>query len=179
VADQRSRQTIPVCERYTEGESYYDNDISTTHYYAAPACDELPEEVRREDWVIEHGYAVGLAGHAGFSRWFFFTALAPAVAFGRAGRMSRDAAASVGVYEAAHELMFCDRHKADEHLLLIRPRGEVDRNDDGLQLKQLKRFVQSCKEHSWSSNWREPTGFITQLDPRARIQETTQRSLPL
>ncbi|MGH9215457.1 MAG: hypothetical protein ACRDZS_04305, partial [Acidimicrobiales bacterium] len=63
MADQRSRQTILACERYTEGESYYNNDISTTQYYAAPACDELPEEVRRDDWVIEHGYAVGLAGH--------------------------------------------------------------------------------------------------------------------
>lgn len=138
--------------------------------------------MRREDWVIEHGYAVGLAGHGprGFSRrWFFFPDLAPAVAFGRAGRMSRDAAAGVGVYEAAHELTFCDRHKVDEHLLLIRPYGQVDRNDDELQLTQLKRFVQSCKEHSWSSSWQQPTGFITQMDPRARVHQTTQRSLPL
>lgn len=151
MGNHESRQAVGACRRFARGESYFGNDISMTPYFAAPACDDLPPEVRRDDWVIQHGYAVGFAdrGPRGFNRWFFFTDLAPAVAFSRAARMSQDTATYAGTHQAAHELVYCDHHRTDEHLLLIRPAsssGQDHPDHDELQLEQLTRFVQICRE---------------------------------
>ncbi|MBE1580445.1 hypothetical protein ACFORH_43225 [Amycolatopsis roodepoortensis] len=143
-------------------------------YYAAPACDTLPRQVYRDDHIITRGYAVG------FGQWFFFTDLAPAIAFGRSARMSLDCH-GYGVYAAARELKYCDLHRKDEMVLLVSTAaagGLVDRHDEDLQLKMLKKFVQGAKEHPWSSHWRDPTGYISDYN-NGRPVQTRRKSLPL
>lgn len=161
-----------LCDLHEEGASAWGNKLDDTPYFAVVKCTDLPRERRREDHIIRHGAAVG------FGRWFFFTDRAPALAFGRAARMSLDCTAGYGVYAAAQEIKFCDRHRKDEFVLLVSiDGGNLDRQDD--EVEDLKRFVQGVKEHPWSSMWREPTGFVTQLDRRSRVVTTAQKSLPL
>ena len=81
-------------------------------------------------------------------------AFEPALAFGRAARMSLDCSA-YGVYEAAQEILFCDRHDEDEVVLLVTG-DRVDRKDGEVAL--LRRFVQSVEEHPTSAHWHAPTG---------------------
>ncbi|MEU2639685.1 hypothetical protein ABZ591_35035, partial [Micromonospora fulviviridis] len=89
--------------------------------------DALPRAVHRDDHVIRRGYAVG------FGQWFFFDALPPAIAFGRAARMSTDCT-GYGVYEAAQQLRFCDHHEVDEMVLLLTGTS-LDRKDEVELLK--------------------------------------------
>lgn len=128
----------------------------------------LPRALHRDDHVIHRGYAVE------FGQWMFFPAIEPALVFGRAARMSLDCS-SYGVYEAAQEVKFCDRH-GDERVLLIKSGDRLDRQDNEVEL--LKRFVQGVKEHPWSAHWHEPTGYITEYNEGNPIQ-TRRRSLPL
>jgi hypothetical protein len=72
--------------------------------------------------------------------------------------------------------MFCDIHNADERVLLVNLDAQVDRQPGELDV--LKRFVQGVKERPWSSNWEQPTGFITDHN-NGRPLKTRQRSLPL
>ncbi|GAA2636736.1 hypothetical protein GCM10010399_82250 [Dactylosporangium fulvum] len=108
-----------------------------------------------EDRIVRRGYGVGFGpnGH-----WYFFEDIAPALAFGRAARMSLECS-GYGVFQAAHELQFCLTHNADE-------------------VEHLKRFVQGVKEHPWSSNWHPPAGYITAFN-NGRPAQTKRRSLPL
>jgi hypothetical protein len=53
--------------------------------------------------------------------------MAPAVAFGRAARMSLDCH-GYGVYEAARDMMYCDHHRQDELVLLAHLDARVDRS---------------------------------------------------
>jgi hypothetical protein len=101
-------------------------------------------------------------------------ASATALAFGRAARMSLECN-GYGVYRAAHELLFCPTHNADERVLHLTG-DNVDGNDD--ELEHLKRFVQGIKEHPWSSNWHPPTGYIAAFN-NGRPTQTKKRSLPL
>ncbi|MEV5768732.1 hypothetical protein AB0L34_29775 [Micromonospora sp. NPDC052213] len=157
-----------ICERYEEGESEFGNSLDAGQYFAAVACEELPREVLRDDRSVTRGYAVG------FGQWFFFPAIEPALAFGRAARMSVDCPA-YGVYEAARELQFCHRHGVDERVLLLT--GEsVDRRPG--EVEHLKRFVQGVKENAWSAHWHPPTGYITD-HVNGRTLKTRRRSLPL
>jgi hypothetical protein len=119
--------------------------------------------------VITRGWAVG------FGQWFFFPDLAPAIAFGRAARMSRDCH-SYGVFEAAREGVWCQRDGSDETVLLIG--AGVDQHDDDLQLRMLKRFVQGVKEYAWSAHWHEPTGYLNDYN-HGRSTKTRKKSLPL
>jgi hypothetical protein len=159
-----------LCQAHEQGESAFGNSLAGTKYFAVARCDVLPRAVRREDHVIVRGYAVG------FGQWFFFDALEPAVAFGRAARMSYDCR-GYGVYEAAQELQFCDIHDKDEIVLLVNVAGgNLDRTDD--EVETLKRFVQGVKEHPWSAHWHEPTGYITDYN-NGRPAKTRRKSLPL
>lgn len=161
-----------LCDLYEKGATVRSNKLDDTPYYAVVVCAELPRARRREDHIIRRGAAVG------FGRWFFFTDRGPALAFGRAARMSLDCTGGYGVYAAAQEIKFCDRHLKDEYVLLVDlTGGNLDRQAD--EVEDLKRFVQGVKEHPWSSMWREPTGFITQLDHRSRVVTTDRKSLPL
>lgn len=158
-----------LCQGYEEGASDFGNKLDDTNYYAVIRCSELPNERAREDHVIKRGAAVG------FGRWFFFTAKEPALAFGRAARMSLDCTDGYGVYAAAHEIRFCDLHRKDEFVLLVSG-ANLDRRPD--EVEDLKRFVQGVKEHPWSSMWREPTGFITDYN-KGHPALTPRKSLPL
>lgn len=160
-----------LCQLYEQGASAFGNKLDDTNYYAVVKCSDLPRKRHREDHVIRRGAAVG------FGRWFFFTAREPALAFGRAARMSLDCTSGYGVYAAAQEIKFCERHHKDEFVLLVDIEGgHLDRQDD--EVDDLKRFVQAVKENPWSSMWCEPTGFITDYN-NGRLVKTGRKSLPL
>lgn len=158
-----------LCEQYADsGRSPFDNRLAQGRYLAAVSCEALPREVRRDGHIVQHGYTVG------FGEWMFFPAIEPAVAFGRAARMSLDCH-GWGVYEAAQERRYCDRHGQDEAVMLVLIGKELDRD---AELEQMKRFVQSVKEHPWSSHWLPPMGYLTDYNAGHPVT-TTRRSLPL
>ncbi|MBB6347222.1 hypothetical protein FHU36_003767 [Nonomuraea muscovyensis] len=157
-----------LCERYERGASARRNELEAGDYLATAACEDLPRELFRDDHIVRRGYGVE------FGQWFFFGALEPAIAFGRAARMSLDCHA-YGVYRAAHETLFCQIHRRDERVLLLTG-DSLDRRDGEVEV--LKRFVQGVKEHPWSSHWQGVTGFITDYN-NARPIKTGRRSLPL
>jgi hypothetical protein len=159
-----------LCQLHPQGASMFGNRLDAGGYFAAVACDLLPQPMTREEHVIRRGYAVG------FGQWFFFTAKEPAVAFGRAARMSLDCR-GYGVYEAAHEVLYCRLHHGDERVLLVSIAVEVRGSDDE-EVEALKRFVQGVKEHPWSAHWHAPTGYITAYNDGKPIK-TSRRSLPL
>ena len=138
-------------------------------YLAAVRTDELPRKKRTDAQIIRRGYAVGVG------QWFFFEALEPAVAFGRAARMSLDCR-GCGAYEAAHVTQFCDRHNVDERVLQINLKAKVDHAADEVEV--LKRFTQGVNEHPWSARWHALTGYITDYN-NGRPTKTSRRSLPL
>jgi hypothetical protein len=160
----------PLCEQYppTSRSSPFGNRLTLGGYLAAIACDDLPGNSKGDSHVSRHGYAVG------FGEWMFFTAIEPAVTFGRAARMSLDCH-GWGVYEAAQRLQYCARHRHDELVLLVSTNAKVPL--DG-EIEQMKQFVQGVKEHPWSSHWIEPTGYLTDYD-RGHVTTTRRPSLPL
>lgn len=160
---QTARRLAPLCERFTPGESWFDNDLG--QYFAAPHVDRLPAESYSDYRIVRRGYAVGIG------TWFFFDAFEPAIAFGRAARMSIDCS-GYGVYRATHEQLCCLEHHRDESVLHIAGLG-LDRKDG--EAESLKRFTQAVKENPHSARWNEPTGFIAD-EWGAR---TSRRSLPL
>jgi hypothetical protein len=150
----------PICRRFTEGQTAWGNPLTPGRYHAAVYVDQLPRAVHRDDRVIYHGWAVGCA-----AGWFFFGDLPPAIAFGRAARMSLECSSGYGVYRAAHETYFCPSHGDERVLLLTCGTVPGDRHQPD-EVEVLKRFVQSVKEHPWSSNWHDPTGYMTEYDDR-------------
>lgn len=149
-----------LCETYPRGESALGNTFDVRKYRAAVEVDALPRALHHDDHVVLRGYAVGIG------QWFFFPAIEPALAFGRAARMSLDCSA-YGVFEAAREILFCDRHDEDEVvllLLLLLTGDRVDRKDGEVAL--LRRFVQGVEEHPKSAHWHEPTGAAATTRPR-------------
>lgn len=145
-------QRRSVCQRYPHQESWAGNTLG--RYFAAVECDPLPRPLHREDHGITHGCAVA-AGH-----WYFFPAPEPAVVFGRAARMSPDSSYD-GVFEAAVETMFCNRHDGDETALLVNTRtgrlhGGGPDNDHERALMQ--RFFEGVQQHPSSAHWHPPTG---------------------
>ncbi|MEV6925574.1 hypothetical protein AB0M46_13890 [Dactylosporangium sp. NPDC051485] len=158
-----------ICQRYEQGSTAWDNRLPRD-YWGAVEIDTLPRALHRNDHVVARGYAVG------FGQWFFFPAIEPALAFGRAARMSAECSA-YGVYEAARELKFCEHHQQDELVLLIKKGDSLDRKADEVEL--LKRFVQGIKERPWSAGWHEPTGYLTEIGSNGRPFTTRRRSLPL
>lgn len=158
-----------ICLRYEQGSSAWDN-VLPRDCWAAAEVDTLPDALHHDDHVVARGYAVG------FGHWFFFPAIEPALAFGRAARMSAECSA-YGVYEAARELQFCDEHQQDEYLLLIKNGDSLDRKPGEFDL--LKRFVQGVKERPRSARWQESTGYLTEIGSNGRPVTTSRRSLPL
>lgn len=157
----------PICQRYTKGDAT-SGELGT--YYAVVEVDSLPSARRGDDHYITRGFAVNIQTGA---PWFFFKALPPALAFGRAARMSANCS-GYGVVDAAYETQFCDDHM-DETVLMIGP-GMYDRRDD--ELDQLKLFVQGVKENTWTSSWIDPTGYITDYNNGHPVR-SRRRSLPL
>ncbi|MFE6510293.1 hypothetical protein ACFVBP_21685 [Nocardioides sp. NPDC057764] len=162
----------PICQRHTKGDSTSGGDrreLGT--YYAVVKVDNLPSGSDLDDRYVRRGFAVNIQTGA---PWLFFTALPPAMAFGRAARMSADCG-GYSVVEAAFERQFCDEHGDDEIALLV-GRGGLDRRED--EVHQLKLFVQAVKENDWSSHWHEPTGYITDYND-GQPMRSRRRSLPL
>lgn len=157
-----------LCQRYEAGDTLFRNGLHIGQYLAAVACDVLPSPLHREGHVITRGWA------AGFGQWLFFEALEPALACGRAARMSTDCR-GYGIREAAHELMFCTIHAQDERVLLL---GKHVQPEEPEEVELLKRFVLGVKEHPWSSHWNPPTGYITAYN-NGHPAKTGVRSLPL
>jgi hypothetical protein len=141
-----------LCQLYEPGATVFDNGLDVGRYLAAVETDILPRVVHRDDRIIQRGYAVGFTTYGTRGQWYFFGALEPAVAFGRAARMSLDGH-TYGVYEAAHDLMFCEIHDTDEQVLLVTLGARVDRQPGEVEV--LERFVQGIKEHPKSSYWHE------------------------
>ena len=86
-------------------------DRGLPNYHHVHQVDELPTAQRADDQIIVHGYVVELSGR--IDRCVvFFQDLEPALAFGRAGRMSSGDITSYGVYAAARELRY-EEHRGD------------------------------------------------------------------
>lgn len=164
-----------LCELYEKGDHTSGWRTNPGPYHAIVRTDELPASYDREDGYLVRGYAVDLD-----RQWFFFSDMAPAVTFGRAGRMAAEVS-SYGVTEAAYWRQCCNLDLMPshlDHLVLLIGHGGPDRGDDDLQLGMMKRFVQSAKENAWSSNWHEPTGYVTDYN-NGRPRQSTTSSLPL
>jgi hypothetical protein len=58
--DAMSRRKTP-CQQYEQGETASGNRLQAL-YFAAAKVDELPKQLRRQDHIIEHGYAVAALG---------------------------------------------------------------------------------------------------------------------
>ena len=160
-----ARKTL--CQVYTRGETAFGNRLEPGGYLAAAWVDSLPAESNAYDSFTERGWAVG------FGQWYFFWAIEPAIAFGRAARMSVDCR-GYGVYEAAYLHQECLDH-GTEHVLLL-ARHSRDREDDEVEV--LKRFVQGVKENPDSAHWHAPTGYIHDFGD-GRPVATRRKSLPL
>jgi hypothetical protein len=131
-------------------------------YFAAAACAQLPAARRGTYRVVERGWAVGIG------QWFFFSAPEPAAAFGWAARMSVECS-GYGVYEAARETLFCDRHGTAEVALLVDPRSSLLARSKEDQLALLTRFVQGVAQHPGSAHWHQP---VEAAGPGERAAET-------
>lgn len=169
-APRPASEPAPLCARYQKGQNARaGSSLRAGGFLAAPRVDHLPQALHHDDHVIHRGYAVA------FGQWFFFPALEPAIAFGRAARMSTECH-WYGVYEAAAELRYCADHRRDERVLLITGHS-LHRSSDA-ELDLLKRFVQGAKENPHCPHWRAPTGYLTDL-VRGRPVQSHRRSLPL
>ncbi|BBA99247.1 hypothetical protein RVR_5786 [Actinacidiphila reveromycinica] len=84
----------PLCKQYQQ--------IDPAGLYHV---DRLPAEMHSDGRIVEHGYSVHLGG---FPR-FFFTAIEPALTFGRAARMSRNVH-DYAVVAAAEVRQYCPAH---------------------------------------------------------------------
>ncbi|MFG1826718.1 hypothetical protein ACGFIJ_29920 [Microbispora bryophytorum] len=102
--------------------------------------DALPRARRADSRTTLRGYAVGMGGSLP-QTWVFFEHLEPALAFGRAGRMSCHDIRSYGVYEAARETRYDRTLKRDVHTLFLAG-SSLDRQDDEAQ--DLQRWLQGC-----------------------------------
>lgn len=157
-----------LCELYERDQPHSGNDLKQSYYWAVVTCETLPRQQRRDDRIVTLGYAVDLGPH------FFFPALEPAMAFGRAARMSVNCHA-YALRRAAQIVMFCPTHCTDELVLLVTVHN-LDRKEGEVEV--LKRFVQGVKEHPWSSHWHEPTESTTDYN-KGRPTRTRQPSVPL
>lgn len=123
------------------GVSLFDSN-STSQYHHLKETQKLPRATRRDDRVVSRGYAVGLSIVGLEQTWFFFEHKPPAVAFGRAARMSATVT-GWGVYNAAQEISFCSTSMRDVLTLHIQPGndwgGSAQLSDD-----DLEKWVAGC-----------------------------------
>lgn len=106
--------------------------------------DRLKSRLNRLGITRLNGYAVDLEGH-----WFWFPAVEPAYAFGRAGRMSAQVG-SWGIVEAATEARYDHSLDRDVFTLYIRKGGYVSRDADN-DRELIIRFAAGID--SRSSHW--------------------------
>jgi hypothetical protein len=105
----------------------------------------LPRQTTSDGLFIRHGYAAEI----GPDLWFFFDSVLPALAFGRAARMSYQCAL-YGVVRAAHEVRYRPGHSDVRTLYVIHRR--LDRVPG--EKEQLKRWVNGIDPTS--AHWRGP-----------------------
>ena len=142
---------VPPCRRYASTSS----DVlwaggpagPVGRYSAVVRGTELPKPSRS---VSAHGFAVRT-----IISWYFFDALAPAIALGRAARMSSDCHGFM-IVRAAVEYMYCATHVDDEFVLHVAHGDDAWRQSSDIALAELKRFVRSCEENPSRSSWVEP-----------------------
>lgn len=146
-----TRHSTP-CTRYEQGTTLFGNALAGG-YFAAVTVDALPRRVYRDHLHIAHGYAAGIGA------WYFFPALEPALAFGRAARMSVDCS-GYGVYAAALEVAHCLAH-GDERVLLVTGMFGVSLDRRPGEADHLARFAESVRQHPDSSHWHEVTASRT------------------
>lgn len=106
--------------------------------------ERLKRQSNRLNLTRLNGYAVELEG-----QWFWFPAIEPAYAFGRAGRMSAQVG-SWGVVEAATETRYDASLDRDVFTLYIRTGGHIARAADN-DRELLGRFAAGVD--SRSSHW--------------------------
>lgn len=104
----------------------------------------LPRRLQSDAAYVHHGYAVNISEGG----WFFFDSLLPALAFGRAARMSAQCN-SYTVLEAAHEARFDEAKGEDRRVLHVTERS-FQRADN--EKEQLHRWVDGVDPAS--SHWR-------------------------
>ncbi|MDF3144159.1 MULTISPECIES: hypothetical protein [unclassified Streptomyces] len=131
-----------------EGTNWFDSN-STTQYDHIKTVDSLPRQIFRDERVVRRGYAVGLTVAGLGQTWFFFHHRPPAVAFGRAARMSITVS-GWGVYNAATEVKYDRVARRDIHTLHIHPGttwgGSAQPSDE-----DLPEWVAGCNPAS--SSW--------------------------
>ncbi|WP_103349785.1 hypothetical protein [Amycolatopsis sp. CA-128772] len=117
-----------ACDRFA------DRDVPNYHHiYRA---DKLPRPRQSDGHIVIHGYAVEISG-AIQRTWVFFHDIEPALAFGRAGRMSSVDIRGYGVFAAAREIRF-DERLGD--VITLHLTGEnLDRKPD--EAKALTRWL--------------------------------------
>jgi hypothetical protein len=104
--------------------------------------DIFPRRKHQHGWVIDHGYAV----QHDDGEWFYFLAIEPALAYGRAGRMSVDIS-SYGVHKAAREIRWDERRGID--ILRLHVGENIDRGPD--EMNHLHAWVKGI--NAKSSHW--------------------------
>ncbi|GGV29913.1 hypothetical protein GCM10010182_61170 [Actinomadura cremea] len=122
-------------------------DTRQQHYDHVHPAEILPEEGDTDTGSVVAGYAVGFAGDELPQTWIFFADLEPAIAFGRAGRMSSYDITSYGVYEAARETRHVPGGKGRLVTLYIRSRDLRD-HDAHVEAPILERWIKGCHPDS-------------------------------
>lgn len=105
---------------------------------------KLPKQMQSEARYVNHGYAACINQGS----WFFFDSLLPALAFGRAARMSAQCS-SYTVVEAAHEARSDEAEGKDRRVLHVTDRS-LDRADN--EREQLRRWADGVDPAS--AHWR-------------------------
>lgn len=117
---------------------------SDLDYDAVVTVERRPRRVSEDAVITRHGYAVEISS----DQWFFFDSLLPALAFGRAARMSYQCT-SYGVVKAAHRVEFDPERGVDVRTLYVIYQT-LDRGPDEKQ--QLRRWADGVdpKSASWT-----------------------------
>jgi hypothetical protein len=110
------------------------------------AVDGLPGEWTSDGAVVRRGYAAQI----GDGLWFFFESLLPALAFGRAARMSYQCS-QYAVFEAAHEVRFDLGRRKDVRTLYVVTKN-LDRGSG--EREQLQRWADGVNPRS--AHWSGP-----------------------
>lgn len=118
-------------------------------YDEVSTVDRLPREMTRDFKNVRRGYATTI----GDNSWFWFRSLLPALAFGRAARMSIDCS-FWDVFEAASVVEWSERARRDVLTLLIL-RGSVPDRRRADEKQLLQRWVDGIDPAS--SYWPGPS----------------------
>ncbi|WP_426302959.1 hypothetical protein [Arthrobacter sp. R-11] len=109
----------------------------------------LKGEYHSDRLVRERGYAVNLDG-----AWYFFSALEPAYAFGRAGRMSLQVG-SWTIVDAVTEVRFDGLERGDVRTLYLLKDASLRDHDAERDHEVLRRFADGVRANS--AHWHKPS----------------------